>query len=35
MLSDEVLDKVIERLANRIEQGNQYVLEQIAKKIKK
>lgn len=35
MLSDEVIDKVIERLVNRIEQGNTYVLEQIAKSIKK
>lgn len=35
MLSDEVLDKVIERLTNRIEQGNTYVLEQIGKSIKK
>lgn len=34
MLSDEVIDKVIERLTNRIEQGNQYVLQQIGKKIK-
>ena len=35
MLSDEIIDKVIERLVNRIEQGNTYVLEQIAKSIKK
>lgn len=35
MLSDEVLDKVIERLTNRIEQGNEYVLDQIGKSIKK
>lgn len=35
MLSDEVLDKVIERLTNRIEQGNAYILEQIGKSIKK
>lgn len=35
MLSDEVIDKVIERLVRRIEQGNTYVLEQIGKSIKK
>ena len=35
MLSDEVIEKVIERLVNRIEQGNEYVLEQIGKSIKK
>jgi hypothetical protein len=35
MLSDEVLDKVIKRLTNRIEQGNTYVLEQIGKSLKK
>lgn len=34
MLSDQVLDKVIERVTNRIEQANTYVLEQIGKKIK-
>lgn len=34
MLSDEVINKVVERLANRIEQGNEYILEQIGKKIK-
>lgn len=34
MLSDEVIDKVVERLTNRIEQANQYVLMQIGKKIK-
>ena len=35
MLSDEVLEKVVERLTRRIEQGNTYVLEQIGKSIKK
>jgi len=35
MLSDEVIEKVIERVVNRIEQGNTYVLEQIGKSIKK
>lgn len=35
MLSEEVIDKVVERLVNRIEQGNIYVLEQIGKNIKK
>lgn len=35
MLSDEVIDKVVERLVNRIEQGNTYILEQIGKSIKK
>lgn len=33
MLSDEVLDKVIERLVNRIEQGNEYILSSIGNKI--
>lgn len=35
MLSEEVIDKVIERLTRRIEQGNIYILEQIGKSIKK
>ena len=35
MLSDEVIEKVTERLVNRIEQGNTYVLEQIGKSIGK
>lgn len=35
MLNDEILNKVIERLTRRIEQGNTYVLEQIGKSIKK
>ena len=35
MLSDEVLDKVIDRLANRIEKSNEYILEKIGKSIKK
>ena len=35
MLSEETIDKVIERLVNRIEEGNTYVLEQIGKSIKK
>lgn len=35
MLSDEVIEKVTERLVNRIEQGNTYVLQQIGKSIKK
>lgn len=34
MLSDEVIDRVIERLVLRIEEGNSYVLEQIGKSIK-
>lgn len=34
MLSDEVIEKVVERLTNRIEQANSYVLQQIGKKIK-
>ena len=34
MLSDEVLDKVIERLVARIESGNTYTLKKIAKTIK-
>lgn len=35
MLSDDVIEKVIDRLVNRIEQGNEYVLEQIGKRINK
>lgn len=35
MLSDEVIEKVIERLITRIENGNEYILEQIGKSIKK
>lgn len=35
MLSDEVLDKVIDRVTRRIEQANTYVLEQIGKSIAK
>lgn len=35
MLNDEILNKVIERLTRRIEQGNTYVLEEIGKSIKK
>ena len=34
MLNEQVIDKVIERLTRRIEQGNTYVLEQIGKSIK-
>ena len=29
MLTDEVLEKVVEKLVQRIEEGNTYVLEQI------
>lgn len=35
MLSDEVVDKVLERLVERIEQGNRYVLEKMGASIKK
>lgn len=35
MLSDEVIDKVIERLVDRIEEANTYTLSQIGKSIKK
>jgi hypothetical protein len=35
MLSDEVIDKVIERLVRRMEKANSYVLEEIGKSIKK
>ena len=35
MLTDEVLDKVVERLARRMEQANTYIIEQIGKSIKK
>lgn len=35
MLNDEIADKLVERLVNRIEQGNTYILEQIGKSIKK
>ena len=34
MLSDEVVEKVTERLINRLEQANEYVLREIGKKIK-
>lgn len=35
MLSDEVIDKVVERITNRIEQGNEYILKVIGESIKK
>lgn len=35
MLSDEVIEKVIERLVRRIENGNTYVLKQLGENIKK
>lgn len=35
MLSEEVIDKVVERLVRRIEQGNEYVISKIARDIKK
>lgn len=35
MLSDEVIEKVTERLVNRIEQANTYVLKEIGKSINK
>lgn len=35
MLSDEVIEKVIERLIRRIEQGNEYVLQKIGESVKK
>jgi hypothetical protein len=35
MISEEIIDKVIERLVRRIEQGNTYVLEKIGESIKK
>lgn len=35
MLSDEVLNKVIERITSRIEQGNTYTLQKIGESIKK
>lgn len=35
MLSEEVIDKVVERLVNRIEQGNEYILKTIGESIKK
>ena len=35
MLSEEVIDKVIERLVNRIEQANEYVLKEIGGHIKR
>ena len=34
MLSDEVIDKVVERLVKRIEQGNEYILQKIGENIK-
>lgn len=35
MLNDEVIDKVIERLVNRIESANTYVLREISKRVKR
>lgn len=35
MLSDEVIDKVVERLAVRMEQANEYIMQEIGKSIKK
>ena len=35
MLSEEVIDKVVERLVNRIEQANTYVLTEMGKSIKR
>lgn len=35
MLSDEVIEKVTERLVNRMEQANEYILQEIGKSIKK
>ena len=35
MLSDEVIDKVVERLVNRIEEGNTYIIKKIGESIKK
>lgn len=34
MLSEEVIDRVVERLVNRIEQGNEYVLKRIGESVK-
>lgn len=34
MLSDEVINKVIERIVNRIEQGNEYILQIIGNNLK-
>lgn len=35
MLSDEVIDKLVERLVNRIEEGNTYIIKKIGESIKK
>lgn len=35
MLSDEVIDKVVERLTNRIEEGNTYIIKKIGESIAK
>lgn len=35
MLSEEVIDKVVERLVNRIEKGNEYILKRIGESVKK
>ena len=35
MLSDEVIEKVVERLVNRIEQGNEYIMQKIGESVKK
>ena len=34
MLSDEVIDKVVERIVNRIEEGNTYIIKKIGQSIK-
>ena len=35
MIDERLIDLLVERLVDRIEQGNTYVLEQIGKSIKK
>lgn len=35
MLSEEVIDKVVERLVNRINKGNEYILKRIGESVKK
>jgi hypothetical protein len=34
MLDDRIINVLVERLVNRIEQGNTYILEEIGKSIK-
>ena len=35
MLNDEIIEKIANRLTNRIEQGNEYVLKKMGESVKK